>query len=48
MTLGYTHGKMEEYMKDFIKKIGNTDGEFIGGQMERNMQDGGIMENNMD
>ena len=48
MGLGYIPGKMEECMKVIIKKIKNTEKEFIHGLMEDAMMENGKMADNMD
>ncbi len=47
MTLEFTLGKMVECMKVFTKRTRNTDMVFILGLIQRNMLDGGMVENNM-
>jgi hypothetical protein len=48
MNLVFTHGKMEECMKVFIKKIKSMGLAYIHGQIVKDIQDGGIVENSMD
>ena len=47
MNLVFTHGKMEECTKDFIRKTKNMVMVFILGQIKRNMQAGGVTVNSM-